>query len=603
MVASHAAMSEAAAALRLILSDGAAGVDDGARMKPAPLLRHAAACLLLAASGAAPAAVFTVGNVAGCSAGTITAALALSAANGPDLDLIRVMSGTYAAQSIEIGAQSVYVIGGYVDCTETSPSGGETILSGAGNGGLPVVRVNVPGATRRLLALQNLTISGGSAAGLRAYGNMQFSVAGVTLIDNEGENGGGLHVSAENATDNAAVSLDRYNGRPTIVERNSAIRGGGVYVEDFGFVSIGDAIIANNTANFGGGVFGWGSGAQLGLVGWPGGAPGYGVRGNTALLDGGGVYLFDGARLTTTRFSNESPPPTIADNTARRNGGGLYLGGTGSFLLGYNVVISGNTAGATQNGNGGGLYLSAGTSALLEDGGDSTTCSAGSPCVAVTGNRAGLVGFTGNGGGAYLLGTAHLAAVRTHFSGNTASNGGGVYAIGNTGAARFVSSVLDRNGGDGHSFRADAGATLELRGSTLADDASTLGLIALGGGNALLETSIIHDPGAAIITRVPATTNHVTSRCVLAHAAYASESGSATVGNPLFVDAASGNYALQNASPAIDACADTPFIAGDTDYFERLRGTDMPGVSNGPGLYDLGALEWLPAVVLLDGFE
>ena len=273
MVASGAAVSEGTVAIRLILSDGAAGVDDGAFMKPAPVVRHAAACALLAVSTAAPAAVFTVGNGAGCSAGTIAAALAQSAANGPDLDLIRVMSGTYTAQSIEIGAQSVFVAGGYVDCTETTPSGGETILSGAGNGGLAVVHVNVPGATRRLLALQNLTIAGGAAAGLRAYGNMQLSIAGVTLIDNEGENGGGLHVGAANAADSAIVSLDRYNGRPTIVERNTAIRGGGVYVESFGFVSIGDAIVANNTANFGGGVFGWGSSAQIGLVGWPSGAP------------------------------------------------------------------------------------------------------------------------------------------------------------------------------------------------------------------------------------------------------------------------------------------------------------------------------------------
>ncbi len=558
---------------------------------------------LLLFSGASSAALFTVGSGAGCTDTTVASAVAKALANGAASDIIRINSGTYSAQAVQIADQALSLSGGYATCTENTPTGAATTLSGAGNGGVAVIAISAPGATRRVISLQNLTITQGGAGGVRVFGNLQMDVSNVIISNNNATNGGGLYVQAASSAESAVVQLNGSTNTPSRIENNSASNGGGIYVDNFAFVALNNVVVTGNTANVGGGVFGSGSNSQIGITGFPSSSPDSGVRGNTALFDGGGAYIQSGASLSSSRFSNDSPPPTIADNNAGRNGGGAYFASSGGFLLGYNLVVRGNNAGTTQNGNGGGLYFTANTSALLDDGGESTTCGQPEPCTAIENNRAGLNGFTGGGGGVYLIGGGGISAVRAHIAGNQAPTGAAIYAIGANSTARLSSAVVENNAGAGHSIRMEAGAALELRGVTFGNDATAQGMIALSGGSALIDSSILYDPGATLITRVPATTNTVTSNCVLAHAPYASDTGTVLVGNPLFVNAAVGDYSLMDASPAIDACANVPFLPGETDYAERVRGVDAISVPNNPGPYDLGALEKHPVVIYLNSFE
>lgn len=69
-------------------------------------------------------------------------------------------------------------------------------------------------------------------------------------------------------------------------------------------------------------------------------------------------------------------------------------------------------------------------------------------------------------------------------------------------------------------------------------------------------------------------------------------SGGNVVGNPLFVDAANGNYGLQQSSPAIDAGADSISVEVTRDYNGTLRPQD--GDRNGTAVADIGAIETVP---------
>ncbi len=559
----------------------------------------ATACL---APGLASAEAFRVGIGSGCTHASIAAAVAQALGNGPESDSIRINAGTYAAQALLIEDQSLSVTGGFADCLEISPSGAPTILSGAGNGALAVVLINAPGASQRFLSLTNISLVDGSAGGLRVLGNLQLNLGGVTIMNNSALEGGGIYVHGSSSATAPNLQIGSYASQPSRIIDNSATRGGGIHLDSFGFVALSDARVANNVASLGVGLYGNGSGTQVSMVGFPSSSLLSGVHNNAAMLDGGGVYLQAGASFGTAKFSDESPTPMISGNTAGRNGGGAYLSTGGNSLLGYNLHMQNNTAGSAQNGNGGALYLTAGNGVLLADGGESTNCGRPEACVAIENNRAGINGFTGAGGGVYVLGGAAFTAFNARVTGNTAQFGGAAYAIGTNAQLRWVSSVIENNGGAGRSFQLEGGATLRLHGTTLGNDNSSQGIIGLSGGNAQIDTSIIYDPGAVILTRAAMTSNTVNSNCVLAHANYTSDTGSTMVGNPLFSNAASGDYQLQAGSPAIDACATSVLTTADTDYSEYPRGSDLPNVPNAPGPFDLGAFE-VQAILFADSFE
>ncbi|MDR0896817.1 MAG: InlB B-repeat-containing protein [Oscillospiraceae bacterium] len=232
--------------------------------------------------------------------------------------------------------------------------------------------------------LQNNTLASGLDAAdsdggaVKVYGLM--AMYGGTIYNNVAQtNGGGISVAD-------GGSLQLYN---TLISENQAGPtglGGGVYVDDGGYMYVGnDIYIMSNRAYDGGGVY-----AQPGSdIRISGGNFEY----NQATRNGGGLYLADAMFVQLTN---------ISENTAGQSGGGLYaldsLPITQSSIN-YNVAT-----------NGGGLFI---------------------PAVSATnssfeGNRA-----TNNGGAVYLAQTGGSSEFRgtTLFSGNIAENydGGAIF--------------------------------------------------------------------------------------------------------------------------------------------------------------------------------
>ena len=83
--------------------------------------------------GSAQAAIYTVGNGAGCTHGTIQSAIN-AANNSAGADTVRLThSLTYEPEANTINtAQELTVEGGYATCTQASPDMTKTIVSGSG---------------------------------------------------------------------------------------------------------------------------------------------------------------------------------------------------------------------------------------------------------------------------------------------------------------------------------------------------------------------------------------------------------------------------------------------------------------------------------------
>jgi len=269
------------------------------------------------------------------------------------------------------------------------------------------------------LVIEDSTIeqnsAGGDGGGVFASGfDNQIRLDGVAIAGNSAERGGGIFISDDNAglativdsevTGNIATDGGGglfLTGKPVNISRteitnNTALEqssGGGMYLS--ALVNVADSTIANNTAAAGGGIWisqfgsltmtgsvlsgntavdgiGGGIGSDRGTVrvrdsqvadnnSSLSSGGGIGVRvglltierstisGNSAGGDGGGVW----ARSVT--IVDDS---TIANNVADGNGGGIFLGSGKSFIT--STTISGNSA----KGEGGGVLVGTNSSAI-----------------------------------------------------------------------------------------------------------------------------------------------------------------------------------------------------------------------------------------------
>ena len=177
--------------------------------------------------------------------------------------------------------------------------------------------------------------------------NCAGTIADNTIINNNGGDGAGIHLSGVNT-----ASVVRNN---IITDNTATVDGGGLYVGTSYNLSLLDNTISDNGAASGGGIFCTKSPIQIrrnfiqNNQGAPSGGNGAGVyvyetvnaelvnnviTGNTGAQYGGGVNL--DANSTAVLTNN-----TIADNTAADNGGGvgLYNGASMTFV---NGIVRGN---------------------------------------------------------------------------------------------------------------------------------------------------------------------------------------------------------------------------------------------------------------------
>ena len=162
------------------------------------------------------------------------------------------------------------------------------------------------------------------------------SITGNTTAENHGT--GGVYVSGG--------EFNMTGGRITDT-------GGGVRVDNKGtFNMSGDAVISNNDAYSGGGVY-----VYAATFNMSGNAS---VSGNTASY--GGVYVGAGTASAAAKF-NMSGNASISGNIANY-GGGVYVYGSSSFTMSEKAAITGNNV----NNDGGGVYVNGYTATMTVSG-------------------------------------------------------------------------------------------------------------------------------------------------------------------------------------------------------------------------------------------
>lgn len=268
-----------------------------------------------------------------------------------------------------------------------------------------------------------------------------FNMNENSLISNcSGEHGGGVFNQGTFKMTNATIS--------GCTATNSTGHGGGLCAD--ASATLTRAIIKNNTADLGGGVF----------VGEPNALT---MDADTQIIyntakkgkndvfsrgSGGGIYVFNGASLTLNGG-------TISGNTAT-NGGGI--GGEGALTLNGSVVISDNTA----TNDGGGLYLYEYATFTINDG-------------TISGNKA-----THGGGAAFNTSPRGLTINGGTITGNTANNGGGIYNASGHIAESFIDALSKE-----HVYNPSKGPVLNLNGGTISGNTARTrggGVFAIDGG-------------------------------------------------------------------------------------------------------------------------
>ena len=398
---------------------------------------------------------------------------------------------------------------------------------------------------------------------------------GSPVIDCE-NSGRGFYFHTGETSDAVVDNFTIQNGRVS----GSSNGGGGIRCYDSSSATIKNCIIQNNTSeSYGGGLY-CGYSSSMMIVNTviknntvtDSGCNGGGVaciwlsslvlencriEGNVAAGSGGGVSCSNSDLVVKDCI--------ILSNTGD-SGGGIHFSSSSGTLLVENCAIESNSTSVISGGGGISIHGVGGTirncviRANRGKGGAGVYCSCDGGAVEITNcllveNIAGSSGQPGIGGGAYLC-QGEIKLVNCTVSGNQAvesgARGGGVCCnnSGGTSSATLNNCIVWGNSseGEGNEIYVNSDNNFTVNYSDVDDDVGDIyGVVSWGSG-------IIND-------------------------------------DPLFVDAASGDYHLQATSPCIDA--------GDNSYVPSGVTTDLDGnprITDGDGdttaTVDIGAFEY-----------
>ncbi len=550
----------------------------------------------------------------------------------PGTDIYITGEHNYNAQHLSINNKSIALIGvGMVGCGPPGFGGGgeaansteaitvpQNTLSGTGQTSQSVI--SITGAST--VTLRYLTITGGDISG--AGGGVNFNGTGsltldtTTVVDNTAGTGGGIDFSGTGGSSPATLTFDSYT---QIIENTATDSGGGVRVEGnaiFNALSDNTLIALNEaTGEYGGGVQVIGPAAAN--IGSPG-FSGLGVIYNNTAPKGGGlsVNAASSGTPTATLFSTDaSRPMSIQGNTATNSGGGVYveeLSGlfevNAATLCAWDFHIHDNIApeGSAIYGDGGSAaaafvvlntaqpgVCSARPSAL-----GAVACNPSPNCNSIDGNAALDVDNhnTPTQGSAILIQSYFVGdrfSLRNNLGGHT------FRVVGDDVLATLQNCLITGNSNSRELIYASGNGTpITINNCTLAADIINASYVIHDESDFTLTDSIIDEAGTLAID-YSGNPDKFVVQYVLSNDTTTLSNGTDVIsGDPMFVNAAGGNFHLQAykqngsliASPAIDYA---PPVVGDArDLNNNPHDQDVPSISNRFGVRDLGAYEAQP---------
>ncbi|HXU47077.1 MAG TPA: right-handed parallel beta-helix repeat-containing protein, partial [Thermoanaerobaculia bacterium] len=321
---------------------------------------------------------------------------------------------------------------------------------------------------------------------------------------------------------------------------------------------------------------------------------GFTIRNGVSALDGGGVLIQ--AFSSPVIRDNE-----IRDNQAGASGAGITIRG-GAPVIANNRIAGNRQIEGGQGGGGGGIAVFGGSPRIEGN--------------TIENNEWKSPGS--HGGGILLFGSTSSSNVplllRNRIRGNVGDSGGGLGEINAIDPILFDNLITGNQaaqGGGAYWLVPNATLGPYLLNNTLADNAAPLGSEILADGfqsqtvlannvlRALPGRTAVHCGGFTGATPPQLEANNVYAAGGIAYEGICSDPGGLSrSADPLFVDAAHGDYRLWPASPSVDAGDDAALLPGADfalDFSGAPRRLDEPETSDtgagAPPVVDQGAFE------------
>ena len=557
-------------------------------MKNPPSKRLGLSLLLIAPLLAAPAraATFRVGAGAGCSHSNLADAIA-AAASAAGADEIRLLSGSSHQGVFFVLNNPVTIKGGYSSCTATAATGSSTLRGGNGTAAIAVALAADQAARLERLTIEGGTNINGNGGGISIGGRGLVELVEVQAIAGQVQGrGGNLYI-----TGHSELGVRIYR---SVLAAGEAADGGGIgCAGPSTLVLERGSSVANNTASGNGGGIFLADGCIL--ISRAGGNLS-GIASNVA-AQGGGVYLEDGS-LFQLESGGDNLSASVAGNQAAR-GGGIYATGTATLMTSNGGAVEGNSA----TGEGGGIYLADHATAYFSQP-NVWRCGDSRRCTSLSANTA------GEGGAAYVGGSAGLQATNTYLENNVSTLRHSVASLAGASFFRATNVVLAANRGVAPiGIAGSSGTSFSFENVTVAGNLDTgPSFFALNGSNAAISiVATAFSQSGTLFAGGPAGFSPrldcvMASSSLLASVPAAAQVRAVVAGDPRFESARLG-YQLQIGSPAIDFCDTAPLTGILWDIEGDRRLLDDPSKPNQPtgGARDLGADEMVR--IFADGFE
>ena len=364
-------------------------------------------------------------------------AIALAEAN----DTIYLPAGSYVLSS-------QFSVGKTINLVGAGATAADTIIDGDGQ--YRLFNLTAGTVTFTNLTLQNGRPASGNGGAILAAGTSSVTLNNTVITNSVTVgHGGGIYL--------AEGTLNVLNGSQ-IVSNTAVVNsngGGGIYSNQ-GTINLTSSTVANNIAQYGGGIYVNLAAAQL-TINDSHILSNQGLAEGLTIFPGGGIHIGAGSGIMHSGL--------ISGNTAHRGAGVVLVGGDFVFNDG---LITNNEANY-----GGGIYVRSTTALLTINGGS------------ISRNHSKATGF--GGGGLYI------------FQGHAVQNGGEITnntAVANSGALQVAEGSFTMNGGliSGNSAGEKGGAIYNDRGTlTINNGMITNNSSGLTGGGAIATGADSHN--------------------------------------------------------------------------------------------------------------